>query len=139
MMLSTAARALGVDAAKFQEMMKSDDIETATRAAWKYSCSRAIAGTPTFLVNDVLVAADPTWTLNDWKQVIDPLLNGSQKRSKKDCPIDTKKCEYLPGKVECCTKGEACIPNVGCRCFEDSCSTGKLDELKMVKINPIVD
>ncbi|XP_053375320.1 uncharacterized protein LOC123534718 isoform X2 [Mercenaria mercenaria] len=115
-MLSTAAKAFGIDAAKFEESMQSIDIEIATRAAWKYSCTRAVASTPTFFVNDITVAADPTWTLNDWKRVIDPLLQGSHKRSNKDCPIDTKKCEYLPGKVECCKKGEACIPNVGCRC-----------------------
>ncbi|XP_060605033.1 uncharacterized protein LOC132757693 [Ruditapes philippinarum] len=134
-MFSNVAHALGVDSAEFIEMMKSDEIETATRAAWKYSCSRAIAGTPTYLVNDVIVEADPSWTLKDWQQVIDPLLKGRTNKSNKDCPTDTKKCEYLPGKVECCTKGEACIPNVGCRCFENSCSNGKLTE--MFKINPV--
>ena len=25
-------------------------------------------------------------------------------------------CEWSEGKTECCTQGEMCIPNVGCRC-----------------------
>ena len=25
-------------------------------------------------------------------------------------------CEYTDGKTECCSQGEMCIPNVGCRC-----------------------
>ena len=33
-----------------------------------------VAGTPTFMVNDVVVSADPSWTVDDWKKVIDPLL-----------------------------------------------------------------
>lgn len=36
-----------------------------------------VSGTPTFMVNDVLVDADPSWTVNDWKKLIDPLLQGS--------------------------------------------------------------
>lgn len=39
-MFANVAQALGVDSVKFMEMMKSDDIELATRTAWKYSCSR---------------------------------------------------------------------------------------------------
>lgn len=26
------------------------------------------------MVNDVVVGADPSWTVDDWKKVIDPLL-----------------------------------------------------------------
>ena len=33
-----------------------------------------ISGTPTYLINDVIVDADPTWTVADWQKVIDPLL-----------------------------------------------------------------
>jgi len=32
------------------------------------------------------------------------------------CSDDTELCEYSEGKSECCTQGEMCIPNVGCRC-----------------------
>ena len=38
-----------------------------------------IASTPTFLLNDITVEADPSWTLSDWQQVIDPLINSTQK------------------------------------------------------------
>jgi hypothetical protein len=32
------------------------------------------------------------------------------------CADDKDLCEYAEGKSECCTAGEMCIPNVGCRC-----------------------
>ena len=47
----------------------------AARASWKYGASRGVTGTPTFLLNGVAVAdATPSWTLDDWTKVIDPLL-----------------------------------------------------------------
>ena len=36
----------------------------------------SVSGTPTYFLNDVPIAAEPTWTLDDWKTVIDPLLTG---------------------------------------------------------------
>ena len=36
--------------------------------------SGGVAATPTFMVNDVFVSATPSWTLDDWKKLIDPLL-----------------------------------------------------------------
>jgi protein-disulfide isomerase len=32
------------------------------------------------------------------------------------CTTPEVPCEYLPGKIQCCLEGEACIRNVGCRC-----------------------
>jgi hypothetical protein len=32
------------------------------------------------------------------------------------CPNGQFLCKYLPGKSQCCTKGENCVVNVGCRC-----------------------
>lgn len=43
--------------------------------------SGGIAGTPTFLINDVKVDADPTWTLTEWRKVIDPLLQQQEENS----------------------------------------------------------
>jgi len=49
-----------------------------TRVSWKYACSRGqVTGTPTFLVNGVFVNADPSWTLADWKMIIDPLIQAN--------------------------------------------------------------
>ena len=48
--------------------------DDATRASWKYGCSRAVTGTPTFMLNGVLVAGQPSWKLAEWQSVIDPLL-----------------------------------------------------------------
>ena len=33
-----------------------------------------------------------------------------------DCPAGDTPCEYATGKTDCCSPGEMCIPNVGCRC-----------------------
>ncbi|KAJ8313103.1 hypothetical protein KUTeg_010476 [Tegillarca granosa] len=37
-----------------------------------------VANAPTFMINDVVVDADLTWTVDDWKQIIDPLLEPDQ-------------------------------------------------------------
>ena len=56
-------------------MAYGSDDDQATRASWKYGASRGVTGTPTFLLNGVTVAdATPSWTLDDWTKVIDPLL-----------------------------------------------------------------
>lgn len=86
-----------------------------TIVMWKYACTRGVSGTPTVFVNGIRVDFELTWTLADWRKVIDPLLTAPQ-RAVRTCPSDLVTCRYLPGKTECCTKGEACIPNVGCRC-----------------------
>ncbi|XP_033628931.1 uncharacterized protein LOC117291388 [Asterias rubens] len=84
---------------------------------WKYACSRTVSGTPTALINDVRIDFGIDWTLDDWSKVINPLLKNQEYSSpKKSCPAGEERCEYLPGKIECCLSGEACIPNVGCRC-----------------------
>ncbi|KAL5015694.1 hypothetical protein ScPMuIL_005283 [Solemya velum] len=118
--LSTFAEALGVDATHFIKMMSDRDLELDTRLGWKYTCTRGIAWTPGYMLNDVLVNADPTWTVSDWESVIDPLLSGSHgmgmHRKENSCPPGQKECNFLPGKTQCCTAGENCIPNVGCRC-----------------------
>ncbi|XP_061190720.1 uncharacterized protein LOC133198718 [Saccostrea echinata] len=120
-MLSDIAVELGVQKSTFIQKMADPMVDEDTRVEWKYTCTRGISGTPMFTVNDVIVQADASWSLEEWKKVIDPLLkNGSTSSNHSvyftGCKIGTTKCEYLPGKVECCTKGEACIPNVGCRC-----------------------
>lgn len=78
-----------------------------------------VAGTPTFLINGVMINADPSWTLKDWKSIIDPILasNVETKFDYHDCRTGEELCTYSPGKSECCLAGERCIPNVGCRCF----------------------
>ncbi|KAL4223697.1 hypothetical protein ACF0H5_017165 [Mactra antiquata] len=115
-MLADIALTLGVSNTTFMNAMHSTEIEVDTRAAWTYSCTRGVASTPTFFLNDIIVEAQSTWTLNDWEQAIDPLMVGLP-RNTQTCPVGTVKCEYLPGKTECCTQGESCIPNVGCRCM----------------------
>jgi len=114
--------------------LNNDSYDGLTRISWKYGCSRGVSGTPFFFVNGILVQADPTWTLSDWRSIIDPLLSsevlhslckshGHSTRSsnkflevKGSCPSGTFECDYLPGKFQCCTPGENCVPNVGCRC-----------------------
>ncbi|KAL3858342.1 hypothetical protein ACJMK2_012935 [Sinanodonta woodiana] len=125
------AQGLSLNTKDFLKLLTDPATDELARIGWKYACTRGIAYTPAFMVNDIIVGADDSWTLADWQQLIDPLLNGGHKLSRinfnespthfktpnnKTCPKDTKTCEYLPKKIECCTKGENCIPNVGCRC-----------------------
>jgi len=102
----------------FMTGMMSTDINYETRVSWKYACSRGVVGTPTFFMNGVAISADDSWSLDDWKTVIDPIL--AQAEGAKPigtCPSGQVECQYAPHKTQCCTPGENCIPNVGCRCF----------------------
>ncbi|XP_038073983.1 uncharacterized protein LOC119742039 [Patiria miniata] len=85
---------------------------------WKYGCTRTVSGTPTVFINGISVDFSLTWTLDDWRKVIDPLIYSAEDTyyMPKTCPAGEAECKYLPGKMECCLNGEFCIPNVGCRC-----------------------
>jgi protein-disulfide isomerase len=123
---------LGVDRTQFVTDMNDVNLNGITRTTWKYACSLGVTGTPMFRVNGVPVQGDPTWTLAQWRFVLDDLL--PTKPSQKivldqvtvrkpasltqdiTCPTGQAKCEYLPNTFECCLSGENCIKNVGCRC-----------------------
>jgi 2-hydroxychromene-2-carboxylate isomerase len=64
---------LWVNAATFSDRMKDPTIEWETRVAWKFGCSKAVYGTPTFHVNGVYVSASPTWSVARWRKLIDSL------------------------------------------------------------------
>ena len=88
-----------------------------------------------FRVNGVPVEAGANWTLSDWTFLLDSLLPKKQMKTisytgsfplyslrhsvqdgPTECPTGQVHCEYLPRTYECCTPGESCILNVGCRC-----------------------
>ncbi|KXJ29487.1 uncharacterized protein LOC110247568 [Exaiptasia diaphana] len=49
--------------------------EGQARLSWKHGCSKTVASTPSFFINDVIVnEADASWTLDQWKKLIDSLL-----------------------------------------------------------------
>lgn len=121
-----------ISAEAFAAGMSDDNLNEDTRVSWKYACSRGVLGTPTFFVNGVQVNGQPSWTLSDWRIILDPLLQpqptAQQKKHKQHnkhnknvfapptCPSGYPLCQYLPGQFNCCKPGEMCIPNVGCRC-----------------------
>eukprot|EP01116_Phalansterium_solitarium_P021507 TRINITY_DN6708_c0_g1_i1.p2 TRINITY_DN6708_c0_g1~~TRINITY_DN6708_c0_g1_i1.p2 ORF type:complete len:222 (+),score=74.45 TRINITY_DN6708_c0_g1_i1:83-748(+) len=84
--MSKLAVQLGVDAATFASGMQyGNDFDEATRIGWKYGCSRGVTGTPAFLVNDIMIT-DPNamdYTLEDWQNVISPLLPQASRRPSK--------------------------------------------------------
>ena len=59
----------------FLWQVSNEDIDEATRLAWKYACTRGVYGTPMFTVNDVFVQAQADWTLEQWIDLIKPLLS----------------------------------------------------------------
>ncbi|XP_041378443.1 uncharacterized protein LOC121390643 [Gigantopelta aegis] len=73
-MLAKIASKLGISESKFKKLYSDESVEQNTRVAWKYGCTRGVSGTPTFMLNDVVVDADPSWTLKQWQKLIDPLL-----------------------------------------------------------------
>ena len=62
-----------ITAAAFQAGYGDSNLDEAARVAWKYACSRSVTGTPSFFVNGLPVAADATWTLAQWQELLDPL------------------------------------------------------------------
>jgi hypothetical protein len=54
------------DRAAYLASMSDVNINGITRTTWKYACSQGVSGTPSFKLNGVVVAADPTWTLANW-------------------------------------------------------------------------
>jgi protein-disulfide isomerase len=68
--------ALAIAATEFITCAYKDrTFDDASRISFKYGASRGIFGTPSFLVNDVRVDGQSTWTLKDWRRVLDPLLS----------------------------------------------------------------
>eukprot|EP00244_Chara_vulgaris_P006045 TRINITY_DN2316_c0_g1_i1.p1 TRINITY_DN2316_c0_g1~~TRINITY_DN2316_c0_g1_i1.p1 ORF type:complete len:235 (+),score=33.68 TRINITY_DN2316_c0_g1_i1:167-871(+) len=62
----------GLDKNQFNSAFNNPEVDLETRLAFKYSCSRGITGTPTFLVNGVEVGSGD-WGIKEWKELLDPL------------------------------------------------------------------
>jgi len=60
----------------FDGMQYGSDYDGNARIAWKYGTTRGVYGTPIFYVNGVFVT-DQGWTYQQWRSVIDPLINGT--------------------------------------------------------------
>ncbi|XP_072164283.1 uncharacterized protein [Diadema setosum] len=77
---ATWAGEVGYDRTEFLRRL-SDREDPARRQAiveFKYGGTRGVFGTPQTYVNGALVYSDPhTWTLESWKEVIDPLLDSN--------------------------------------------------------------
>jgi len=144
-MATLVASQIGFNRGQFLNGLSNDTLNMDTRISWKYGCSRGVAWTPAFFVNGISVVADPSWTLSDWRMILDPLLSGDRSsfvhpqhpklgkcplsvvnhRARhpvqdsvglEACPPGQFNCTYKPGKTQCCLNGEHCVPNVGCRC-----------------------
>jgi len=122
--------AAGIMAAnQFVNGLNDPNFDWNQRVSWKFGCSKAVLGTPTYFINGVYVEALSTWSTSDWESVLDSLLPASARSKisqihypptvmnpRTECPANTTECTYLPGKVACCPPSEYCILNVGCRC-----------------------
>jgi len=129
-MASLTEKAVGFSSQSFIAGLNNDSYDGATRISWKYGCSRTVSGTPTFILNGIILYyATPEWTLSDWMQVIDPLLPNANVQklgcaqvhhevfvNPPKCTGNQTLCNFSPGKYQCCLPGENCFPNVGCRC-----------------------
>uniref|UniRef100_M4B3S1 Thioredoxin-like fold domain-containing protein n=1 Tax=Hyaloperonospora arabidopsidis (strain Emoy2) TaxID=559515 RepID=M4B3S1_HYAAE len=67
---------------QWEEGMTNDGDDGAdhhARVMWKYACTRAITGTPQYILNGVpFKGADSSWKLDDWLKVIDPLVKADR-------------------------------------------------------------
>jgi hypothetical protein len=59
----------------FESAFQDTTTDMATRISFKYGCSRAVTGTPSFFVNGIpLLNNEETIDYKGWKSIIDPLL-----------------------------------------------------------------
>ncbi|CAH3155609.1 unnamed protein product [Pocillopora meandrina] len=66
---------IDIDKAVIKDGLTNTEYNEHTRISWKYGCSRTVSGTPFFFLNGVFVSqASAAWTVEEWKQLIDPLL-----------------------------------------------------------------
>ncbi len=74
------ALSLGIDRSAFLQGMDNREINLRVRASWKFGAGRGVNGTPSFAVNGVKIDGDPAWTLENWEQILDPLLAQYRKK-----------------------------------------------------------
>lgn len=66
---------IDIDKTVIKDGLTNTEYNEHTRISWKYGCSRTVSGTPFFFLNGVFVSqATAAWTVEEWKQLIDPLL-----------------------------------------------------------------
>lgn len=66
---------IDIDKTVIKDGLTNTEYNEHTRISWKYGCSRTVSGTPFFFLNGVFVSqASAAWTVEEWKQLIDPLL-----------------------------------------------------------------
>ncbi|HEY3131797.1 MAG TPA: thioredoxin domain-containing protein [Acidobacteriota bacterium] len=74
------AASLGIDRSAFIQGMDNREINLRVRASWKFGAGRGMNGTPSFALNGAKIEGDPGWTLENWEQILDPLLARYQKK-----------------------------------------------------------
>ncbi|CAH3155625.1 unnamed protein product [Pocillopora meandrina] len=66
---------IDIDKTVIKDGLTNTEYNEHTKISWKYGCSRTVSGTPFFFLNGVFVSqASAAWTVEEWKQLIDPLL-----------------------------------------------------------------
>ena len=66
--------ATGIKSQTILDGFGNSDLNQRARLAWKYACSRGISGTPTFIVNDVIVPEASEFDLKQWNNFLSKLL-----------------------------------------------------------------
>ncbi|CAG5128344.1 unnamed protein product [Candidula unifasciata] len=72
---SLAQNVSGISTADFISGVYDTNVDSLTRLGWKYGVTRGVYGVPSITVNDVFTDADSSWTVSQWKNLIDGLLS----------------------------------------------------------------
>lgn len=72
-----ASSTLSVSRTSFLAGLQNGTLNEAARVEWKAAVTAGVSGTPTFFVNSVPVAAESTWTVQQWSNLLDPILSGN--------------------------------------------------------------
>jgi len=72
--LAEQTAGVNIPQAQFVADLNNGNYDEDSRISWKLSCSRGVSGTPTFFVNGARVAADSSWTAQQWVALIKQVL-----------------------------------------------------------------
>ncbi|ELR16524.1 uncharacterized protein ACA1_146580 [Acanthamoeba castellanii str. Neff] len=74
-LMTTYAKSVGIDEEQFRKNLASNEVVQLIKWEQKYGRQNGIHASPTFLVNGLVVGqASSGWTLEQWRELLDPLL-----------------------------------------------------------------
>ena len=69
-----AESSVSIPPAQFVSSFGDPNLDEDTRVSWKLACARGVSGTPTYFINGARSSADESWTVTQWKNLLNQLI-----------------------------------------------------------------